>query len=118
MSDEIKAEISFDQFAALDLRVAKVIEASEHPNADKLMILKLDMGPLGERQICAGIRQYYTPDELTGKLIAVVANLAPRKMRGEQSEGMLLAGVEEGQEGTNVVVMTLEKPVAPGSKIS
>ncbi len=117
MSDGIKPEINFEQFAAIDLRVAKVVEASEHPNADKLMVLKLDLGELGERQIVAGIKQYYRPEELVGKLIAVVANLAPRTMRGVESRGMLLAGVE-GEPATNVVVMSLDRPVAPGSRIS
>lgn len=117
MSEQTKPQISFDQFLAIDLRVAKVLEASEHPNADKLMVLKLDLGPLGRRQIIAGIKQHYQADDLVGKHIAVVANLAPRAMRGLDSEGMLLAGVV-GQPPTNVVVLELTRPIEPGTVIS
>ena len=117
MSEETKPQISFDQFLAVDLRVAKVLEATEHPNADKLMVLTLDLGPLGQRQIIAGIKQHYHPEDLVGKHIAVVANLAPRMMRGMESQGMLLAGVE-GQPATNIVVLELARPVEPGAVIS
>ena len=120
MSEDVKTQIGFDQFSAIDLRVAKVLEASDHPNADKLTVLKIDLGPLGQRQAVAGIKQFYQPDDLVGKDIAVVVNLAPRTMRGVESRGMLLAGVEGGENAppTNVVVLTLEKPVASGSRIS
>jgi len=117
MSDESKPQITFEQFAALDLRAAKVLEASDHPNADKLTVMKVDLGPLGQRQIVAGIRQWYQPQDLVGKFIALVVNLAPRTMRGVESQGMLLAGVE-GQPPKNVVVLTLDRPVAPGTPIS
>ncbi|MFH1419211.1 MAG: methionine--tRNA ligase subunit beta, partial [Planctomycetota bacterium] len=86
--------ISFDDFVKIDLRVARVIEADVHPDADKLLVLKIDLG--GEtRQLIAGLRGHYEPAELVGKLIVVVANLAPRKMRGLESQGMLLAASNE-----------------------
>jgi methionine--tRNA ligase beta chain len=97
--------IQYDDFAKLDLRVATVLECKPHPNADKLLVLQIDMG--GERrQICAGLRQYYQPEQLVGKQIVVVANLAPRTMRGEVSQGMLLAA--SNADHTKVI------PIAPG----
>jgi methionyl-tRNA synthetase len=87
--------ISFDDFAKIDLRTAKVLAAGPHPDADRLVILKVDLGELGERQIIAGIRQWYAAEDLVGKTIVVVANLEPAKLRGELSEGMLLA-VKDG----------------------
>jgi len=117
MSEEVKTQIGFEQFAAVDIRVAKVIEAGDHPNADKLTVLKIDLGPMGQKQIVAGIKQYYKPDELVGKLIAVVVNLAPRTMRGVESQAMLLAAVE-GDPPTNVVLLTCERDVPPGTRIS
>jgi methionyl-tRNA synthetase len=117
MSDELKPIINYEQFAAVDLRAGKILEAGPHPNGDKLLVLKVDLGPLGVRQILAGIRAYYQqPEELIGKMIIVVANLAPRMMRGLESQGMILAGVE-GEPATNVVISTIDKPVAPGSRV-
>jgi methionine--tRNA ligase beta chain len=116
MSDELKPLINYEQFAAVDLRAGKILEASAHPNADKLVVLKVDLGPLGVRQVLAGIRAYYQPEELVGKTVIVVANLAPRMMRGLESQGMILAGVE-GEPATHVVVSTLDKLVAPGSHV-
>lgn len=120
MSEDVKTQIGFDQFSAIDLRVAKVVEASDHPNADKLTVLTIDLGPLGQRQIVAGIKQFYKPDELVGKNIAVVVNLAPRTMRGVESQAMLLAAVESGENAppTNVVLLQTDKPVPPGTRIS
>jgi methionyl-tRNA synthetase len=117
MSDQAKPQITFEQFAALDIRVARIIEAQDHPNADKLIVLKVDLGSLGQRQIVAGIRQHYKSEELLGKQIAVVANLAPRMMRNIESQGMLLAAVE-GNPPVNVVLMTPDRQVAPGTPIS
>ncbi len=115
-----KQTIQFDDFLKLDLRVAKVVEASEHPNADKLLVLKVDLG--GEqRQIIAGLKAWYEPDYFVGRNVVVVANLAPRKMRGLESQGMLLAASErsEGEEvPANVVFLTPEKDVPPGSSVS
>jgi methionine--tRNA ligase beta chain len=106
--------ISFDEFLKLDIRVARVIECRDHPNADKLLVLKVDLGTQ-ERQLCAGIRGYYQPDELVGKNIVMVANLAPRQMRGEMSQGMLLAATSENRD--QVVLLTTAADIAPGSRV-
>ncbi len=112
-----KTTISYDDFAKLDLRVATIIAAEAHPNADRLLKLQVDVG--GEtRQICAGIRAHYDPEHLVGKQIVVLVNLAPRTIRGEVSNGMLLAASVDGGEDqppTDVVLLTSEKPVPPGS---
>jgi methionyl-tRNA synthetase len=106
--------IQYDDFAKLDLRVATVLEARVHPNADKLLVLQIDLG--GERrQICAGIKAWYTPEQLVGKQIVCVANLAPRPLRGEVSHGMLLAATDAASG--RVVVVTPSEPVAPGSGV-
>jgi methionyl-tRNA synthetase len=107
--------IPFEDFYKLDLRIAKVVEAIEHPNADKLFLLKIELG--GEqRQLCAGLRGHYTAEQLVGKSIVVVANLAPRKVRGELSQGMLLAASDE--EHSQVILLTPDADIAPGSSIS
>ena len=80
-----KCTITYDEFAKLDLRVARVLEAGAHPNADKLVVLKVDLGDGQQRQIIAGIRPWYAPEQLVGKDVILVANLAPRKMRGLES---------------------------------
>ena len=86
-----------------------------HPNADKLLVLQIDLG--GERrQICAGLRQHYTPELLVGKQIVVVANLAPRTMRGQVSAGMLLAATDSAT-GKVIFVSPVNRPT-PGSKVS
>jgi methionyl-tRNA synthetase len=114
-----KPIIQYDDFTKLDLRVAKIISAEPHPNGDKLVVLKVDMGGGQERQILAGIRQWYAPETLVGKSIVVVANLAPRKMRGLESNGMLLAAtVKEGEEYRDVVVITTDRSTPPGSTVS
>ena len=107
--------INYDDFAKLDLRVATVLECKAHPNADKLLVLQLDVD--GEkRQICAGLRAHYQPEQLVGKQIIVVANLAPRTMRGEVSQGMLLAASDV--TANRVIVLMPAEPVASGSKVS
>lgn len=115
-----KPEITFDDFAKIDLRVARVVHAEPHPNADKLLKLQLDDGSGTPRQICAGIRAQYTPEELIGKLIVIVANLAPRQLRGEESRGMLLAASDaaKGAEVRSVVVIGPSADIAPGATVS
>jgi len=107
--------IQYDDFAKLDLRVATVVECRVHENADKLLVVQVDLGT-EKRQICAGIRQYYTPEQLVGKQVIVVANLAPRTMRGQISQGMLLAATDPASG--KVIVVSPTEPVAPGSKVS
>src|SRR5687767_9306031 len=86
--------INYDDFAKLDLRVATVLECRPHANADKLLVLQIELAGGERRQICAGLRQHAAPEQLVGKQIVVVANLAPRQMRGEISQGMLLAATD------------------------
>ncbi len=115
-----KPEITFDDFAKIDLRIAKVIQAEPHPNADRLIKLQLDDGSGKPRQICAGIREQYAPEDLVGKSIVIVANLAPRNIRGEESRGMLLAAsdADKGSDERSVVVMTPMSEIKPGSVVS
>jgi methionyl-tRNA synthetase len=112
-----KPLITYDDFTKLDLRVARVLEVSAHPNADKLLVLKVDLG--GQtRQIIAGLKPYCPPESLLGREIIVVANLQPRKMRGLESQGMLLAASHTEGEERKVVILTTASPVPPGSAIS
>ncbi len=115
----MKDTIQFDDFMKLDLRVATVVEAEPHPNADRLLKLQIDLGEaLGRRQICAGIRAHYQPEELVGRQIIVVANLEPRKIRGEESNGMLLAAsAMEGDEIQDVVLLTPMRQAPAGSMV-
>lgn len=115
-----KPEIVFEDFARVDLRVARVLEAKAHPNADKLLVLKLDDGSGTPRQICAGIKAYYQPEQLVGKSIVIVANLAPRQLRGEESRGMLLAGSDaaKGADERTVVLLSPMGDLPPGSIVS
>jgi len=105
-----KPEITIEDFLRLDLKVAKVLKVEPHPNAEKLIRIAIDLGG-EERQIVAGIAPYYRPEELEGKLIVVVANLKPAKLRGEWSHGMLLAA--SGPD--TVAVLTPMRDVPPGS---
>jgi methionyl-tRNA synthetase len=112
-----KGVVKFDDFAKLDLRVAKVLECREHPNADKLLVLKVELAAGDIRQICAGLKGHYQPADLVGKLIVVVANLEPRSMRGEPSQGMLLAA-GEGPMKQRLIVIQPAADVASGSPVS
>jgi methionyl-tRNA synthetase len=106
--------ISIDDFLRIDLRVAKVLSAELVPGADKLLKLHLDVGELGKREIFAGIRAAYDHASLPGRLIVVVANLEPRKMRFGVSEGMLLAA---GPGGKDIFVLSPDSGAAPGMRI-
>jgi methionyl-tRNA synthetase len=108
------ARISIDEFLRIDLRVAKVLDAQLITGADKLLKLRLDVGELGERQIFAGIRSAYAPESLVGRLIVVVANLEPRKMRFGISEGMMLAA---GPGGADIFVLSPDTGAAPGMRV-
>ena len=110
------APIKYDDFARLDLRVATVIECKPHSNADKLLVLQIELANGERRQICAGLRAYYPPEQLVGKQIVVVANLEPRTMRGEVSQGMLLAASDPNTG--RVIVVSPSEQAAAGSKVS
>ncbi len=107
-------EIGIDDFVKVDLRVAQIVVAERIPKADKLLRLEVDLG-YERRQILSGIAQWYTPEELIGRRIVVIANLAPRKMRGLESHGMLLAA-SEGEDGKPVLA-TFDGEIALGSRL-
>ena len=106
--------ISFDDFVKVELKVGKIIEAERVPKADKLLRLQVDIGS-ETRQVLAGIAQHYAPDDIVGHTVVVVANLAPRTLRGYESQGMLLAASNESGE---LSLVTLAAPLAPGSRVS
>ena len=106
VAPEVPQHITIDDFAKIELRVAQILVAERVPKADKLLRLEVDLG-YEKRQILAGIAQYYEPEKLIGRKIVIVANLAPRKMRGLESNGMLLAASLEG--GTPVLTGFLEE---------
>ncbi len=105
--------ITFDEFKKVELKTARVLAAERVPDTDKLVKMQIDLG--GEqRQIVAGIGKEYKPEDLIGRTLVVVTNLAPAKIRGVESNGMLLAAVE----GENVSLVTVDRPVSPGSGVS
>lgn len=106
-------EIQFDDFARLDLRIARIVEAEHVEGADKLLKLKLDIG-VAEKQVFAGIKSAYSPEVLTGKLTVMVANLAPRKMRFGLSEGMVLAA---GPGGEDLYILNPDQGATPGMRV-
>jgi tRNA-binding protein len=121
---ETKPQITFEDFAKVDLRVARVLQAENHPSADKLLKLQVDDGSGTPRQICAGIKSAYKPEDLVGKLIIIVANLAPRMLRGEESRGMLLAASDVPKDQAapgaerRIVLISPMTDAAPGSIVS
>ena len=104
--------ISFDEFKKMDLRIARVTSCEPHPNADKLWVMQIDLGD-EQRQIVAGLKSYYAAEDLVGKKIVVVANLAPATLRGVESNGMLLAA----QSGNDVIILTPEKDLPAGARV-
>jgi methionyl-tRNA synthetase len=107
-------QIAIDDFAKIDLRVAKIIVAERIPKADKLLRLEVDLG-YEKRQILSGIAEWYTPEELIGRRIVIIANLAPRKMRGLESHGMLLAA-SHGESGKPILA-TFAEDIELGSRL-
>jgi methionyl-tRNA synthetase len=95
-AEQVAPAIGIDDFVKVELRVAEIKVAERIPKADKLLRLEVDLGALGQRQILSGIAEWYAPEDLIGRRIIVITNLAPRKMRGLESHGMLLAASEEG----------------------
>ena len=110
---EVKGEVTIDDFAKLDLRVGKVLSCEKHPDADKLLILTVDLGEGKPRQIVSGLAASYTPGQMIGKHVVVIANLAKATIRGEESNGMLLAGKENGQ-----IAVVEVNGLSAGTKIS
>jgi methionyl-tRNA synthetase len=104
--------ITIDQFKTVELRVATVKTAEPHPNADRLLVLRVEVGG-EERQIVAGIRAAYEPATLIGRQVVVVVNLEPATLRGVESQGMILAAT--GENGP--VLVAPEKPVPSGAVV-
>jgi len=107
--------IEIDDFAKVDLRVGQVLSAERIPKADKLLLLKIDLGEEQPRQILAGIAQYYEPEKLVGRKVVIVANLKPRKLRGYESQGMVVAA-SYGEEGRPVIA-TFTEDVPNGARL-
>lgn len=107
--------IQYDDFAKVELRVGTILEAKPAPKGDRLLVLQVDLGA-ERRQVLAGIRQHYQPEQLVGKQIIVVANLAPRTMMGLTSQGMLLAATDPVTG--RVIIACPSEQVAAGSKVS
>lgn len=113
VNDHISETINFDDFAKIDLRIARIVKAEHVADADKLLKLQLDIG--GEtRQVFAGIKSAYSPEDLEGKLTVMVANLAPRKMRFGMSEGMVLAA---GPGGSDLWILEPHEGAQPGMRV-
>lgn len=114
----MKPEISYDDFAKLDIRVGTVVAAKAVPETDKLIKCTVDFGKepdgLGLRTIVSGIRQWKRPEELVGKQLPYVVNLAPRVIKGVESQGMLLAGAPND---TGLVLLNPERVVEPGVRL-
>ena len=105
--------IPFEDWQKLDIRVGTIKEALPHPDADKLLILKIDEGKEELRQLVAGLKEYYKEEELVGKKIVFLANLEPKELRGELSQGMILAAVE----GDQLAVLTVDREVPNNAKV-
>ena len=109
---DAKPLVAYADFAKLELRIAKILAAREHPNADKLLLLQVQVGEV-QKQIVAGIRGHYTPDALVGRQIVIVNNLEPAMIRGEESNGMLLAA----SDTAGVVLLRPDRDCEPGSGV-
>jgi methionyl-tRNA synthetase len=106
--------ITFDHFKAMDLKVAQIKSCEDIEGADKIYKITIDMGE--ERVVVAGIKQFYTKEELIGKKVVVVANLEPKTLRGVTSHGMLLAASTEDK--SSLTLVTIDKDIPNGSKVS
>ena len=106
--------LDFETFMEVDLRIGKITTVEEHPNADRLFVVSIDDGTEKGRTICAGLKEYYSADEMIGKSVVFVANLKPRALRGVTSEGMMLAA-DDG-EG-NVRLITTDGEISTGSQV-
>ena len=107
------SEIQYEDFAKLDIRIGMVIAAEKVPETDKLIKCTVDFGELGTRTIVSGIATWKTPDELVGKRLPYIVNLAPRMLKGVASEGMLLAA----SDAYGVALLIPEREVPPGTRL-
>jgi len=106
--------VTFEEFMKLDLRVGKVLSVEDHPDADKLLVLQVDLGEDEPRTLVAGLKKYYSKEQMEGKNIIVVSNLKPAKIFGQMSYGMLLAA----EIGDQCALLTTDKPIENGAKIT
>ena len=106
--------ISIEEFRRIALRIGVVTAAHDHPNADRLLVLTVDVGEGSSRQVVAGVKGSYQAAELVGKRVIIVANLKPATLRGVESQGMALAA----SDGTSIVLLTPERPLPAGSPVS
>ncbi len=107
------AVVSFDDFKKLEIITARIENVRDHPNADKLLVLKIDLGD-EQRQIIAGVKAYYAPETLVGREVVVVTNLAPRKMKFGTSEGMITAA---GPGGKDIYLLFPDDGAKPGQRV-
>ena len=114
----LKDAIEFDDFMKLDLRVAKILSAEKHPNADKLLVFSIDIGQEEPRTLVGGLAEHYSPEELVGRNLIVVANLKPRKLRGVKSQGMLLAATDKAAGNLSVLTLLDSSDLKPGTQVS
>lgn len=105
--------VTIEDFSQIELKVGTVKSVEPHPKADRLLVLQVDLGEPAPRQLVAGIREHYRPDELVGRQIVVVANLKPATLRGVESQGMLLAASDDEQ----VIVLRPEKRTRAGASV-
>lgn len=114
-TEPVEDLIDYDYFAKIKFRVAKILAAEAVPNSKKLIKLQISLGEeFGERQILAGISQFYSPETLVGRKIIVVANLKPAKLMGYESRGMLLAA---SNDQSGIVLLQPEKDIAAGAEV-
>ncbi len=118
MSEEGKlvqppTQIGIEDFGRLALRVGVITAAQDHPNADRLLVLTVDIGEPSPRQLVAGIRGSYQAADVVGKRVVVVANMKPAMLRGVESQGMVLAATD----ASGIVLVTPERPSTPGSTV-
>ena len=106
-------QIGIGDFQKIEFRAGVIVKAEAHPNADRLLILQVDIGDGQTRQVVAGIRGAYEPDTVVGKPVVVVANLKPATLRGVESQGMVLAA----NDGAAFSLITLDRPVQPGTQV-
>jgi len=110
----VKANINYDDFAKLDIRAGLIVEASAPDWSEKLVRYEIDLGEeVGKKILFSGIRKWYKPEDLVGKMVPVVVNLAPKKMGGEESQGMVI--MTDGEEG--VVMIFLPEKIKPGTVV-
>ncbi len=115
MADNKDEKVPYHDFAKLDFRVGKIINAEEHPKADKLFVLTVDLNEENPRTIVAGLRKYYKKEDLIGRKAIFVANLAPVTLRGVESNGMILAACTDDE--SQIVLLQPDKDINVGAKI-